>query len=116
VRITIYVPDDLGEQVRSTDMNVSAVAQEALRQRLACGHERLSCAGCGDEVDRAEVGGAAMKALWRELLWAWEPLVDRHGTAVGAAQVGKGVAVRMGVPDAEHVPLPRPSRAMREAS
>ena len=116
VRITIYVPDDLGEQVRSADMNVSAVAQEALRRRLECDHERLTCSACGDGVGRDEVAGGAMAELWQDMLWRWEPLVDRGGTAEGAARVARDVAVRHGVPRADRIPLPRPSRAMREAS
>lgn len=118
MRLNVYLPDELGEQVRDTlpDLNVSAVVQDALRTLLDCDHERLVCATCEVSVSAEVIAGAAMRDLWRELLWAWEPLVDRHGTAVGAATVGKDVAVRMGVPGAESMPLPRPSRAMREAS
>ena len=103
VRITIYVPDDLGEQVRSADMNVSAVAQEALRQRLGCTHDHLSCAGCGDVLEHSDVAGAALAAFYDELLWAFEPLVDRGGTAEGAARVAKSVALQHGVERAETI-------------
>ena len=118
MRVNVYLPDDLGEKVRSElpDVNVSAVVQEALRHMLDCEHERLTCDGCGEVVDRSTVAGAAMADLWRDLLWAWEPLVDRHGTAEGAARVARDVAVRHRVPRADRIPQPRPSRAMREAS
>jgi len=55
----------------------------------------------------------AMEALWRDMLYALEQLVDQGGTAEGAARVLKGVAVRHNVPGAQN-PLPRPSRATRE--
>ena len=116
MRVNVYLPDSLGELVRSADMNVSAIVQEALRQRLECDHERLTCSGCGGEAERSELAGEALGALWRDLLWAWEPLVDRRGTAEGAARVARDVAVRHGVPRADRIPLPRPSRARREAS
>jgi hypothetical protein len=120
VRVNVYLPDDLGEQVKAElpDVNVSAVLQDALRRLLACDHERYVCADCGEDVDAVEVARAAMELLWRELLWAWEPLVDKGGTAEGAARVGKDVAVRLGVPGAESRPLPRPPRhaAARRAS
>lgn len=120
MRVNVYLPDDLGEQVKAAlpDVNVSAVLQDALRRLLDCDHERLTCADCGEVVDASAVAGAAMDALWRELLWAWQPLVDKGGTAEGAARVGKDVAVRLGVPGAERRPLPRPPRhgAVRAAS
>lgn len=34
-RVNIYLPDDLAEQARKADVNVSAVAQDALRRELA---------------------------------------------------------------------------------
>lgn len=118
MRVNVSVPDPLLEQVRDElpDLNVSGVLQDALRALLDCDHRHLTCADCGGAVDPTTVAGTAMHELWRELLWAWEPLVDRHGTAVGAATVGKDVAVRLGVPGADMMPLPRPSRSMREAS
>lgn len=117
MRVNVYLPDDLGERVRSDlpDVNVSAVLQSALRGLLECGHEQLTCGDCGESVEASEVAGEALAAFWSELLWAWEPLVDRGGTAEGAAKVGRGVAVAMGVPDAERRPLPRPPRMRRTA-
>lgn len=55
----------------------------------------------------------AMEVLWKDMLWALEELVDRGGTAEGAARVLKQVAVRHAIPGAEN-PLPRPSRRTRE--
>lgn len=34
-RVNIYLPDDLAEQVRASGINVSGVAQDALRAALA---------------------------------------------------------------------------------
>lgn len=34
-RVNIYLPDDLADEVRGSGLNVSAVAQEALRDALA---------------------------------------------------------------------------------
>jgi post-segregation antitoxin (ccd killing protein) len=34
-RVNIYLPDDLAEQARSAGLNVSSVAQDALRRELA---------------------------------------------------------------------------------
>lgn len=118
MRVNVYVPDDLGEQVkeRLPDLNVSAILQEALRRLLDCDHEHLRCDACGDEVDPEAIAGAALDAFYRELLWRWQSLVDNRGTAVGAAQVAKQVAVEMGVPGAEQRPLPRPPRSVRVAS
>ncbi|WP_026874906.1 type II toxin-antitoxin system CcdA family antitoxin [Jiangella gansuensis] len=33
-RLNVYVPDDLAEEVRASGLNVSQVAQQALRQEL----------------------------------------------------------------------------------
>jgi post-segregation antitoxin (ccd killing protein) len=33
-RINIYLPDDLAERVRAADINVSAIAQDALEREL----------------------------------------------------------------------------------
>lgn len=55
----------------------------------------------------------ALDALYRDLLWVLEDLVDRGGTAEGAARVLKAVAKRHGVRSADS-PLPRPSRRTRE--
>ena len=112
MRVNVHVPDDLARRVkeRLPDLNVSALVQQALRGMLECSHERVCCADCGDVVDPS---GDALARFWKELLWSWEPLVDRQGTAEGAARVGKEVAVRLGVPDAERTPLPRPPRSKR---
>ena len=117
MRLNVYLPDELGEQVKEhlPNVNVSALLQDALRDLLECGHERLACAGCGEQVDPTVVAGAALDSFYAELLWRWQALVDNRGTAVGAAQVAKSVAVEMGVPGAERRSLPRPPR-MRHAS
>lgn len=118
MRVNCHVPDDLGDQIREhlPDVNVSAVLQAALRSLLDCTHERLVCADCGEAVDEEAASGAALDVFWRELLWAWQPLVDRGGSAEGAARVAKAVAVEMGVPGAERRALPRPPRAARASA
>lgn len=118
MRVNVSVPDALMEQVRSDmpDLNVSAVLQKALRDLVECDHERMACADCGEDVDVVDIARESMGLLWAELVHAWQPLVDRGGTAEGAARVGKEVAVRMGAAGAERRALPRPPRHHREAS
>ena len=118
MRVNCHVPDDLAARVKDElpDLNVSAVLQQALQGLLECEHERYVCADCGEDVDAALVASEAMGLLWAELLWAWQPLVDRGGTAEGAARIGKEVAVRMGAARAETRALPRPPREKRRAS
>lgn len=112
MRLNVYVPDALGAQVkeRLPGVNVSAVMQDALRAMLDCDHGRLQCADCGEVVDPEVAARSALSAFWRDLLWAWGPLVDRHGTAEGAARIAKGVAIDAGIPGADRLPLPRPVR------
>lgn len=118
MRLNVSVPDQLVEQVREElpDLNVSAVLQRALRELIECEHERYLCADCGEDVEPDDIAREAMGLLWAELVHAWQPLVDRGGTAEGAARVGKEVAVRMGAAGAERRALPRPPRHHREAS
>ena len=118
MRLNVTVPDRLIERVRDDlpGVNVSGVLQTALRTLLECDHERLACATCEASVSRVELATTALDRLYRDLLAAWEPLVDRQGTAEGAARVAKSVALQHGVERAETMPLPRPTRAMREAS
>lgn len=120
MRVNAYLPDELGERLKAElpDVNVSAVLQDAIRGLLDCDHERLACADCGEPVDGSVVdAGEALAAFWAELLHEWGPLVDKGGTAEGAARVGKAVAMRFGVPGADRRPLPRPPRsAVRHAS
>jgi post-segregation antitoxin (ccd killing protein) len=35
-RVNVYLPDDLVDEVRAAGLNVSSVAQDALRQELQC--------------------------------------------------------------------------------
>lgn len=118
MRVNCHVPDALAEQVKEhlPDVNVSSVLQRALQALLECHHERLVCADCGAEVDEEAASNAALDVFWRELLWAWQPLVDKGGTAEGAARVAKAVAVEMGVPGAERRALPRPPRNAQRAA
>lgn len=112
MRVNVYVPEDLGEQVKALKINVSAVVQKALRALLDCSHDELECARCGQVVEPATMVGEALSSFYRDLLNEWQTLVDRGGTAVGAAQVAKRVAIEHEVPDAEHAPVPRPPRSL----
>lgn len=51
--------------------------------------------------------------FYRDIMWALEDLVDRGGTAVGAARVVKRVAQYHHVSSASD-PLPTPTRQTRE--
>lgn len=119
-RKNVSIPDDLLAAVAEhlPDLNVSAVVQDALRAMLEgeCPHSRITCTDCGQTLNRDAVSGEALSEFWAELLHEWQPLVDKGGTAEGAARVGKNVAVRMGVPGAERRALPRPARHAREAA
>lgn len=114
MRLNVYVPDDLGERVKAAlpDVNVSAVLQAALTKLIDCDHARVACADCGEPMDLSEVAGEALSRFYGDLLWALQPLVDRGGTAEGAARIAKTVAIEMCVPRADR-PLPRPVRQKR---
>jgi hypothetical protein len=119
-RKNVSLPDDLEASVRELlpDINVSAVLQDALRKLLEggeCPHNRLTCAECGVDVARSQVGGELAGRFYRELLHELGPLVDQLGTAEGAARIAKRIALELGVPGADHLGLPRPPRSAREA-
>ncbi|TDE02015.1 type II toxin-antitoxin system CcdA family antitoxin [Jiangella asiatica] len=62
-RLNVYVPDDLAEEVKASGLNVSQVAQQALRQEL----DRRSAQAWLDRVRRRRPSGVthdqAMTAL-----------------------------------------------------
>jgi post-segregation antitoxin (ccd killing protein) len=66
-RINIYLPDDLADRVRAADINVSAIAQDALERELKAtsllewlqevGHLPPLSDNPGDERSFGEEGG-----------------------------------------------------------
>lgn len=114
-RLSVYVPAELAETVRSRRprLNVSKLLQTALVDALACRHDQLACARCAAEVDRIALRHDALDAFYVDLMWQLRELVDRVGTAEGAARVAKDVGERHQIPAAARTTLPRPSRAQR---
>jgi len=60
------------------------------------------------------VGSFDVNRFYKDLLHALDEHAHRGGTGFGAAAVVKRVAKAYGLSVADHVPLPRPSRAVRE--
>lgn len=117
-RINVTVPDELLRQLRAAHpaLNVSQVLQDALRALAACPHEQLVCEACQAVVDRRSVGARLLDALYVDLIDALEHLLFSGGTVEGAARVTKNVAERHQVAAAFRRPLPRFTRAEREAA
>jgi post-segregation antitoxin (ccd killing protein) len=115
-RLNVWVPDELDAALRAQlpGINVSKLLQEAIRGVLGCRHEQLACRRCALPIDRHALLDERLGEFYRDLLWSLEPLVNRIGTAEGAARIAKDVALRFQVPGAEDLPLPRPSKANRE--
>lgn len=115
MRVNVYLPDELNVAVRTRlpDVNISSVLQRALQQLLACEHRRLVCAECASPIDMRELVDEALCSLYLDLHWRLIELVDRGGTAEGAARIAKDVALRHRVSCAPNMPLPRPSREQR---
>jgi post-segregation antitoxin (ccd killing protein) len=116
VRVNVYLPDELNVAVRTRipGVNVSAVLQRALQDLLECEHRRLVCAECASPIDMRERVDEALCSLYLDLHWRLVELVDRGGTAEGAARIAKDVALRHRVSCAPNLPLPRPTRAQRQ--
>lgn len=115
MRLSVYVPDELAQEVRRAlpGVNISAALQGALRALLECDHDLLSCSSCAAVVDRRRIVVDALEAFYRDLLEALERIIP-SGTAEGAARVAKQVAIDAGVARAETLPLPRATRSERE--
>ena len=116
-RVTVYLPDAVAEQVREQlpGLNVSAVVRDALSRLLRCDHPVVVCPDCSATLKRSELNTAAVARFWLELAEAVEPLVWSGATAEGAAaalwRCGRGWGVTLA-----EGPLPRPTRAEREAA
>lgn len=115
-RVNVWVPDELHATLRDElpELNVSKLLQDAIRSTLGCRHEQLACRRCAAPVDRYALLDEALGEFYRDLLWSLEPLVSRVGTAEGAARIAKDVALRFRISGADHIPLPRPSKANRQ--
>lgn len=116
MRLNVYVPDPLAQEVRRAlpGLNVSGALQETLRDLLACDHPELECTSCSASIDFDRIVEDALEAFYLDLLHELERIIV-DGTAEGAARIAKALAIDFGVQRAEKHPLPRPSRAQREA-
>lgn len=116
-RVNVYLPDELADELSRSmpDLNLSRAVQEAIRSRLECDHDALACVRCSRPLERRRLVDDTASRFYAECLGELEPLVNVRGTAEGAAQLLKRVAVRWGLAKAD-VPLPRPARAARRGN
>lgn len=117
-RLCVWVPDELAEVARQQlpGVNMSKILQEGLRARLGCRHDRLVCASCAEPVDHHQLVDEGLGRFYYDLHWRLAELVQRGGTAEGAARVAKDVAERHQVTAAKNLSLPRPTRAERRTA
>jgi hypothetical protein len=108
-RLNVSVPDELVElaKERHPTMNVSRVLQEGLRRALACQHERLRCAECGDELGR---DGALLEPFFVDVMHALADHLYAGGTLEGFARVVRRLGRQRHVDRAMTFPLPVLSR------
>jgi hypothetical protein len=118
LRVNVWIPDELAGSVkeRLPELNVSAVLQEALRDRLGCRHDRTVCASCAASVDSWQLGTDRLERFYLDLLDGRRELILNGGTAEGAARIAKDVGTRHQIGVAARQPLPRPTRAERLAA
>jgi hypothetical protein len=116
-RVTVYLPDAVLNQVREQlpGLNVSAVVRDALSGLLRCDHTTVVCPECSATLKRSELNTAAVRTFWCELAEGVEQLVWSGATAEGAAAVLWRTGREWDVTSAQG-PLPRPTRAEREAA
>jgi hypothetical protein len=114
-RVTVWVPDELHATVRDElpELNWSAAMQRGLSASLECDHRELICRRCNHVADTELAAKQALGRFYGDALAALEPLIHRLGTAEGAARILQGVAAVYGIPGAERIPLPRPSKSQR---
>lgn len=118
MRVHCWLPDALAAEAaeRIPEASFSQLLQEAVRGILGCEHVELACETCAQPIDRWALRDEWLDRFYTEMLWALEPLVQRCGTAEGAARVIKDIALRHQIKAAGVLPLPRPSRASRDAA
>lgn len=117
-KVNVSVPDELVARVRVElpGLNLSQVLREGIASKLSCEHHRMRCDCCEAVFDRREVVGDELGRFYGDVQWELGELVRKVGTAEGAARVVKSVAQHWGLDAGWTVPLPRPTRANREAA
>jgi hypothetical protein len=96
-------------------LNYSGAFQEALIALLGCHHDEVICKTCTAHVDVHRLVDEALSRFYGDLVDDLGELVARGGTAEGAARIIKEVAGRHRI-NVNHRPLPRPTRAERQAN
>lgn len=118
-RLSLSLPEDLAIRIATErpGLNISALLQSALRGVLDdCAHDRWLCASCTAPIERRQVEDAAAGQLYRAAMVAIGDLVAVCGTAEGAARLLRREGQKLGVELAFATPLPKPTRAEREAA
>lgn len=116
-RLNLSVPVELLSEVRAQHprLNLSKVLRKALSAEVTCTHDRYECAVCLQETTAEDLSAAALSAFFDELLWGLGVLAQRGGTVEGAARLATTIARRHHIPSADQTPIPRLTRAEREA-
>lgn len=114
-RVNVSLPDDLAAFARAAGLSPSRLLAEAIASRRSCAHEHLVCPNCNAHQSRVALVDDVVSRFYVEALAELGYLVSRGGTAAGAGVMLKHVATRWKLRAANH-PLPRPTRAEREAS
>ena len=69
-RVNVYLPDDLATRVKAADLNVSAIAQSALKQALAAQETKVAL----DRIRSRHYG-----VSHDEVMAALDEVRDEHG-------------------------------------
>lgn len=115
--MSLTLPAELARAVREKfpRINYSKVLRDGLQAMLGCRHERLACVHCGNVETRWGLVGAELRQFLGDVLWSdLVGLVDAGGTAEGAARLIRERAIRLGLPGAEALPVPKATRRTRE--
>lgn len=111
--MTVTLPDALAAKVADLPgLNVSGVLQEALWAVVECRHSDLACRCCGRPVAVADLKAEALTAFYRDLMHRLGLLIQRGGTAEGAARIVGQLAETHHFP--APIPVSRPTRAERQ--
>ena len=74
-RVNVYLPEDLADRAKRADLNVSALAQDAIRRALSANETNAWLAGLPGESASAASHESALEALDAER----DEAVSRHG-------------------------------------